>query len=610
MPGFMNRVFGGIRSWFGRDKEQVQLRLAQGATAATLPGSAYDMLQSYGYDVVADYLKLEQDLMSRFIDYETMDDYPEVSAALNIYADDATQPDTPGGRRVWVESPDRDIAQLGNDLFHRTLRLEDRDLWEIARSTSKTGNDYEEILVAEEGVVGLNHLPAHSVRRIEGPRGELYGFVQDFKRRIGFSPKEFQDLLSKRFQFQYKGPGQPNELSATPPRSVGYNEVIPFENWQVAHFRMRAKHRRSVYGWSILEPARWIWKRLILLEDAALVYRLQRAPERFAFYVDTGNLPPHEALKMLHKIRQQYKKKKFVNPITNQRDLRFDALAQDEDFFVPVINGTEATRIELLGGPNWQHMEDIEYFLRKLFAAMQVPKAYFSQEEGVNRAILSSEDVRFARTVMRLQQCLREGLEKVFRVHLAALGIPPDNVEFEVKFTVPSSIFELAQLEVKNARADWMSRMREHVSLQYALKHGEGLTDDEIRTIMDQRDEEAVRQGAIEGQAQALMQKAMMAAQGGQEGGGGFESRAPYGNLLLGGRRPRLFTGTPRAPYLIGAGGNGISERVPSGMGFRGDMYSNTPWGRLVREQSRIAAQVREIRMHTRELNRRPHHAR
>jgi len=518
-----------VRRLFVRDKEQAQLRLSQGATSSFLPGSSFDLLQSYGFDVVADYLRLEQDLMSRFVDYESMDDYGEVAAILNIYGDDSTQPDTPTNRRIWIESPDRDLQQLGNDFLHRVLRFEE-DSWSISRQMCKMGNDYEEIVVhPDDGVVALNHLPTHTVRRVEGPRGELYGFVQDFNRRVGYTPKEFHDLVTKRLQTK----GSSDRFGPT--KTVGYEGVIPFEPWQVAHFRHRGKHRRSVYGYSVLEPARWIWKRLILLEDAALIYRLQRAPERYAFYVDVGNRPLNEALRLLHTVRQQYKKKKYINPRTNKLDLKLDMLAQDEDIFIPVVNGAEATRVEVLGGPSWQHMEDIEYFLNKLFGSLHVPKAYLSQEEGVNRAILSSEDVRFARTILRVQQDLRLGVEKIFRVHLAAIGIPPDAVEFDVRFTVPSSIFELAQLEVKNARADFASRVREHVSLRWVLENVYNLNEDEIKTVVSEREHELIQQSDVQGRADATMQKHTM----GMGGGGMMMSRPlPQVPSLLGLRSP------------------------------------------------------------------------
>lgn len=391
----------------------------------------------------------------------------------------------------------------------------------------KYGNNYEELLVTQEGVVGLNFLPAPTVRRVEGPRGQLYGFVQDFRGRFGYSPQEFQRILTQRTAAiqQAMQPGV-----ARPPGDL-LQQVSALEPWEVAHFRLRGKHRRSIYGYSVLEPARWIWKRLMLLEDAAMIYRLQRAPERYAFYVDVGTLPPGEALAFVNKIRQQHKKKRYVNPSTGKLDLKFETLSPDDDFWVPVRQGVEGTRIEVLGGPSWQHMEDVEYFQTKLFGALKVPKAYLAQDDNTARAVLSSEDVRFARSVLRVQREVRNGLRKVARTHLAAVGIDPYSVEYSVHMTVPSSIFELAQLEVRNARADLASRMREHVSLRWVLQHVYQLSDDDIKVVIQERSEDVIREGKAQAEVEKLSAMAQAAA---ERGAGGVESApAPTGLKLI-----------------------------------------------------------------------------
>jgi len=515
-----------VRGFMTHDKQNRIIRAATGQTASTLPNTTYDVLQSYGYDIIADYLRLEQDLTSRFVDYEGMDEYPETSAVLNIYADDATQPDTPTNKRVWVTSKDKDVEMILMDLLHRTLRIEE-ELWSLCRSLCKYGNDYEEIIVAEDGVIGLNHLPAHTVRRVEGVRGELYGFVQDFQGRSGYTPREFQALIAQRnmgaSQTGNMMPGQ----GFGPPITGDLDDAVAFENWQVAHFRMRLKQRKALYGYSVLEPARWIWKRLMLLEDSALIYRLQRAAERYIYYVNTGDNPPNEAFRLVNMVRHQHKKKKFINPTTNEIDLKYTLIAPQDDLFIPAPGGDPSTRVEILGSPNWQRMEDLEYFMRKMFSAMLVPRAYLSQEEGINRAVLSQEDVRFARTIMRVQRELKLGLEHICRVHLAALGIPAHMVEFEVHFTVPSSIFELAQIEVKNARADLAARTLEHTSLRYVLENIYGLSDEDIEVVFKQRGDEAELQGDFLGRQNkaATKYERQMAAGGGLGGGGGGGSR-------------------------------------------------------------------------------------
>lgn len=503
--GWVSDVGKRIREFFKSDKENLAYQMAKGVTSSSYPVSGFDILQAYGYDVISDYLRLEHDLLSRYVDYEEMDDYPEISAAIDIYADDATVPDTQLKRTMWVEARDPQIEQVLDDLYHRTLRA-DEDSWEIARTLVKYGNDFEEILVTQDGVRGLNFLPPPTVRRIEGPKGELFGFVQDFKGRFGYSPQEFQQILAMRTAQAQGNLGKNAGLG-------GLEKIAALEGWEVAHFRLRGKHRRSLYGYSVLEPARWIWKRLMLLEDAALIFRLQRAPERYAFYVDVGDLPPHEALAQVNRIRQQHKKRKFYNPTTGKLDLKWEPLSQDDDFWVPTRAGADGTRIEVLGSPSWQHMDDIEYFRDKLFAAIKVPKAYMGQEEGVARAVLSSEDVRFARTVLRIQRAIRTGMAKVGRVHLAALNIDPEATEWDLVMTVPSSIFELAQLEVRNARADLANRMRDFVSLRWILSNVFGLNDSEIENVVKQRKEDVLRDSDTQSEAEAASQKKIAMSQ-------------------------------------------------------------------------------------------------
>ena len=492
--GFIKKIGDSLRSAFSKDKDKAALQLAKGQTNfGHVPGGGGDLLSSYGYDYVAEYLRLDADLMMRYYDYEEMDDYPELCASLDIYADDASQPDTQLNRTVWVTSSDRNVERIGNDLFHKTLRL-DEETQEIARMVCKYGNDYEELLVTEDGVVGMHCLRPPTVRRIEGPRGQLMGFLQDFKGKFDYSTDEFKKLLQLRATGQL--------------RNADEDRIAVLEDWEVVHFRLRGKQRQSVYGYSVLEPARWIYKRLTMLEDSALIYRLQRAPERYAFYVDVGDLPPTEAMAYLNRVRQQFRKKKFVNPSTGKPDYRIDPMSQDEDFFIPVRQGQDGTRIEVLGSPQWQHMDDIEYFRSKLFAAIKIPKAYLAQDENTARAVLSSEDVRFARSVLRVQRELRNGFSRVMRVHLAALNMDPYAVDYDVNMTVPSSVFELAQIEVRNARADLAMRMKEFVSLRWTLENVFGMSDEDIEQVIKERGEDIKRDTMAQAGAEADAQSA------------------------------------------------------------------------------------------------------
>jgi len=410
------------------------------------------------------------------------------NSALDIYADDATQTDSQTSHTVWVESQDKRVKEELEDMFWKRLDIEEK-IWPITRTLCKYGNDYEEIVVSDKGVVDLRFMPPATVRRIETPKGDLIGFTQSYTQDVSISEKEFEKM--KLSTGAAIGPGK---------------DIAAFEDWRVSHMRLLSKHRDSLYGWAITEPARWVWKRLMLLEDAVLVYKLTRSPSRYAFYIDVGKQPKQEAERSIREVMQRLKKKKFVNPKTGKLDLKFNPLAMDEDFFLGVRDGKESTRVETLMGPSYQQVEDVQYFLYKLYAALKVPRAYLGYDENMpSKATLSQEDVRFARTVLRVQREVRNGLKKMSRVDLACRNIDPAAVDFDVKMTVPSAIFELGQMEVRRARADLASLMERHVSLNWLLSNVYGLSDDEIADIAKQKKDEQKLAGA--------------------QMGGGFESR-------------------------------------------------------------------------------------
>jgi len=482
-----------VREIFARERQKSELAVTSKELIANARGGMFGtQIDVGGVGGIGEALGLDRRLLFRYGDYEEMDDYGDISSTLDIYADDATQVDSATNHTVWVESQDKQVKEELEDMFWKRIRIEE-NVWEMTRTLCKYGNDFEEIVVSDRGVVDLRYMPPFSVRRIESNKADLLGFVQSYTGDVSISPKEFE---KKRLQ-------RGAELGPS-------KDVAVYEDWRVAHMRLRAKHRDSLYGWSITEPARWVWKRLMLLEDAVLVYKLTRSPSRYAFYVDVGKLPRQEAERAVQEVMQRLKKKKFVNPKTGKLDLKFNPLAMDEDFFLAMREGRESTRVESLMGPSYQQVEDVQYFLHKLYAALKVPRAYLGYDENMpSKATLSQEDVRFARTVLRVQREVRNGLKKIANVNLAVRNIDPAAVDFDVRMTVPSAIFELGQMEVRRARADLASLMERHVSLNWMLSNIYGLSDDEIEEIAGQKKDE---------------QKAVAAA-GGGAGGGGFESK-------------------------------------------------------------------------------------
>lgn len=503
--GYISNTIDNVRRFFKGDKERVAYNIAKSNTNSPLSSTNYGMMSSYSYDSLSNYLELENDILGKYADYENMMMMPELSSGIDVYGDDSTAPDLYLKRSVWVTSTDRRIQKILDDLFQKTLRI-DEDIWEMARTLCMYGSNFEEILITNDGVQGLNYMPVPTVRRIEGPRGELFGFIQDYRGRYGFNPKDLENLLKVRH-------GEIDNVSRDPFRYSTENPdslpTVALEDVEVCHMRLKGGFRKSVYGSSVLEPGRDIWKRLVLLEDAAMIYRLQRAPERFAIYVDVGDIPAGEVVPHLKRIRQEYKKKKYIDPSSNKLNLKMEVLSPDDDFILPIRQGIEGAKVQTLTSPAWQAMDDINYFLDKLYAAIKIPKAFLGQPEGVVRSSLSQIDVRFCRTIMRIQREIINGLEKVCRIHLSALGIDPESVDFEVHMAAPSSVLELGQLEVKNAQAAFSAAMRANVSQYWILSKVFGMSDGEIQGIFKQQEDEMMRTFMIQAQAQLKMQAMM-----------------------------------------------------------------------------------------------------
>jgi hypothetical protein len=452
-------AFDFLKKWWSAEKGK------QVPTAREKLIKMWDFLSALamgGYDL-STILKMEEDLVGRYMDYEDMNDYPDLSSALDIYADETSQPNIISGETVWVESDDENLAGELNDMFSK-IYLDDH-IWSIARGVCMYGNEYHELLLKEnEGLCGLSFLAQPTMRCVIDLRGDVIGFIQNIR-------GQFSPMTEKEFRAKVEGK-----------QTMGDGEIV-FEDWQAVHFKLGARQRWDVYGRGVLDPARWIWRRLVLMEDAALIYRLTRAPARFAFYIDVGKRSPAEAENYIQRQIAQFRKKKFVNPNTGKLDTRYNPLASDEDFFVATRDGKKATEIESIGGLEWNNIEDIEYFKDKLYAAIKIPKSYLGFEEDVSaKNILASEDVRFARTILRIQRSLREGFNHMCKIHLAARGIDPDKTaEFDSYMSVPSLVFEKNYMDVLSVRANVASQMREYVSMEWILKNIFHFSDEEIR---------------------------------------------------------------------------------------------------------------------------------
>ena len=437
------------------------------------------------YYITSQWAKIENNLYSQavyyeptrlasYYDYESMEYTPEISAALDTYAEESTTVDEDGYMlQIYCESP-RIKAVLG-DLFNNTLDINTNlPMW--TRNTAKYGDNFVFLkLDSERGVVGCLQLPNIEIERIEvGMKGRATS---------GYGGAMASNSGVKSLTFTWK------------------NKQLEFNSWEIAHFRLLGDDRKLPYGTSMLEKARRTWKQLVLAEDAMLVYRTSRAPERRVFKVYVGNMDDADIQPYVQRFAQQFKKDQIVDPQTGNVDMRFNQMAVDQDFFIPVRDPSAPNPIETLpGAQNLSEIADIEYIQKKLLTALRIPKAFLGFEETVGDGRnLSLQDIRFARTINRIQKSMVAELNKIAIIHLFLLGFEDELGSFQLSLTNPSKQADLLTIDV------WKEKMVLYkdavmpiegiapTSQSWAKKHILGFSDEEIKLdLQQQRLEKAV----------------------------------------------------------------------------------------------------------------------
>ena len=389
------------------------------------------------------------DRMARYSDFSEMEYTPEIASALDIYSEESVSPDE-NGKTLHIYSENPNIRSILNDLFYDTLNIE-FNVTSWVRSLVKYGdfflfNDVH----PEQGVINAYPLP-----------------ISEIEREEGFDPK---DPLAVRFRWVTQG-----------------NQIL--ENWQVSHMRLLGNDAFLPYGSSVLEPARRIWRQLILLEDAMMVMRIVRAPDRRVFYIDVGNVPPEDIPNYMEQAQSSLKRSGVVDKNNGRVDLRYNPLSIDEDYFIPVRGGDSGTKVDSVAGQGISgEVNDVEYIQKKLFAALKIPKAYLGYDEGLGaKATLSQEDIRFSRTIARVQRTILSELNKIAIVHLYCNGFSDDDlIDFSLKLSNPSTLAQQQKLELYKSRFDAAATSLATpglVSRSWVQKNILRLSEEEIRGI-------------------------------------------------------------------------------------------------------------------------------
>jgi hypothetical protein len=367
---------------------------------------------------------MHQNRMQLYADYEMMDKDPIISAALDIYSDESTLADQ-FGEVLTIKTNNTQVQKILYNLFYDILNVE-FNLWTWIRNMTKYGDFFLKLDIAEEiGIINARPFSSYEMERWE-----------EFNEATGEYEIKFKNIAS---------------------------EQMTYDTFEIAHFRMLSDSNFLPYGRSMLEGARKEFQKLMMMEDAMLIHRIMRAPEKRIFKIDIGNIPPNEVDDFMEQIINKMKKIPHIDPQTGNYNLKFNLNNMLEDYYLPVRGGQSSTQIDTLPGMTFTGMDDIEYIKDKMMAALKIPKPFLgygeSQEGKVN---LASIDIRFARTIERIQKIVVSELAKIAIVHLYAQGFEGEElVGFELELTAPSIIYDQQKVALMNEKIQLANTMKD-----------------------------------------------------------------------------------------------------------------------------------------------------
>ena len=423
-----------------------------------------NMWQKVDNEIYQHSIYYETTRLASYADFEGMEFFPEISATLDIMMEESTTLNSEN-KMITIFSESKRVRRILEDLFFNRLDIHTSlPMW--TRNTCKYGDNFLFLNIdSEDGITGVKQLPNIEISR---------------KENEGFGENSMNSDTDKYNTVKF----------------IWGQRDIEFNAWQIAHFRLLGDDRRLPYGTSMLEKARRIWKQLLLSEDAMLIYRVTRAPERRIFKIYVGNIDEQDVPAYVNKIANNFKRSPVIDQKTGQIDSRYNQMAQDQDYFIPVRDVNAPTPIDTLpGATNLSEIADIQYLQKKLFTALRVPKPFLGFEEangdGKNLAL---QDIRFARTINRIQQSMLQELNKIAIIHLYILGLEDELENFTLTLNNPSTQAEMLKVEqtqlkvtlYKDAVADAGNGFGA-MSMTRAKKEILGMSEEEIRNDLEQQ---------------------------------------------------------------------------------------------------------------------------
>ncbi len=400
---------------------------------STNPSSLYGAQFNFNYKYLRPQL---------YSEYDVMDQDAIIASALDIISDESTLKNDMG-EVLSIRSSNEAVQKILYNLFYDVLNIE-FNLWSWVRQMCKYGDFFLKLEISEKfGVYNVIPYTAYHVERQEG-----FNMDNPSEIRYRFSP----DGMVNSNSGMYNVPG------ASADNSPG----IYFDNYEMAHFRLIGDVNYLPYGRSYIEPARKLFKQYTLMEDAMLIHRIARAPEKRIFYMNVGSIPPNEIDAFMQKTISNMKRTPYVDNKTGEYNLKYNMQNMMEDFYIPIRGNDQTTKIETTKGLDYDGIQDVEYLRDKLFAALKIPKAFLGYDENIEgKATLAAEDIRFARTIERLQRIVTSELNKIALVHLYAQGYRDESLtNFELSMQTPSIIFEQEKIELMKSKTELATNLK------------------------------------------------------------------------------------------------------------------------------------------------------
>lgn len=383
---------------------------------STAPTSLYGMQKNVTFQILRPQL---------YSEYDVMDSDAIVASVLDIIADESTLRNDMG-EIIQIKSSNEDIQNILYNLFYDVLNIE-FNLWSWVRQMCKYGDFFLKLEIAEKfGVYNVIPYSPYYIDRFED-------LVQ---------LEDGSTTTQTKFVYNPDGLASSSGYYTTPKRDDA--NAIVFDNYEVAHFRLLADANFLPFGRSYLEPGRKLFKQYTLMEDAMLIHRIVRSADKRMFFINVGTIPPNEVDTFMQRTIDKMKKVPYIDPQTGDYNLRFNLQNMLEDVYIPVRGNDQSTKVDNLGGLDYDGIQDVEYLRDKLFAALKVPPSFMGYSENVEgKATLAAMDIRFARTIDRLQRIILSELHKIALIHLYSQGYTDENlVNFELELTTPSIIYD------------------------------------------------------------------------------------------------------------------------------------------------------------------------